>query len=74
MSGKHKQERTKQIRIASMAIMIPMIMLVSPIVGYLIGDLLDDLFNINFLGFVFLVLGFVAGIKESYEIIKKISR
>lgn len=53
-------------------LVIPFILAVSPIVGWLIGHALDKwLGTPPFFMFVFLVFGFAAGVRETYRIIKR---
>jgi ATP synthase protein I len=50
---------------------IPFILALAPIVGYLLGQYLDTRFHSKpWLGIVLLVLGFVAGVRESINIVK----
>ena len=75
MADKNKKERLKLIRKASIAVVIPMIMVTCPIIGYLLGDLLDGFIHTTPLfTIIFLLAGIGAGIRETYEIIKRISR
>ena len=50
---------------------IPFILALAPFVGYFLGNLLDQKFRTQpWLSYVFLGLGFVAGVRESIEIVK----
>ena len=51
---------------------IPMILLAGPIVGYFIGNFLDQLFGISpWLMVIFSVLGAVSGVKQTITLIKR---
>lgn len=51
---------------------IPFVLAVPPLVGWLIGSWLDDWLGWKpYLMFLFIFLGFVAGVREFYRIIKK---
>lgn len=56
-----------------MAVTIPSILAVGPLVGFFIGSFLDKKFNSGsvFL-IIFLILGFAASIKETIEILKRL--
>ena len=50
---------------------IPFILALAPIVGYLLGQYLDNRFHTRpWLSVVLLALGFVAGVRETVNIIK----
>jgi ATP synthase protein I len=50
---------------------IPFILALAPIVGYVIGHLLDQRLRTGpWLGIILLLLGFVAGVRESINIVK----
>jgi len=64
-----KQKRARQI---GAYITIPFVLAVPPILGWFIGDWLDSKLGTRpYLMYLFLVLGFVAGFRELYRIIKK---
>lgn len=53
-------------------ITIPFVLAVPPVLGWLIGSWLDSVFNTQpVLMYVLIILGFVAGFREVYRIIKK---
>lgn len=53
-------------------ITIPFILAVPPIVGWGIGHWLDKIWGTDpYLMFIFLILGFIAGGREFYHIIKR---
>ena len=50
---------------------IPFILALAPIVGYLLGQYLDTRFHSKpWVSIVLLILGFVAGVRESIRIVK----
>jgi F0F1-type ATP synthase assembly protein I len=50
---------------------IPFILALAPIVGYFLGKFLDQKFRTQpWLSFILLVLGFVAGVRETINIVK----
>ena len=58
---------------ATLALMIPGLMLAGPLVGYGLGYLIMKVFNTgDIIPIIFLFLGFLAGIRESIIIVKKI--
>ena len=62
-------------RQAGLLATIPFILALAPIVGFVIGNWLDAKFRTKpWLGVVMLVLGFVAGIRETIQIIKLAQR
>lgn len=64
-----KQNRARQIGVY---ITIPFVLAVPPILGWFIGNWLDQILKTGpYLMYLFLVLGFVAGFRELYRIIKK---
>lgn len=54
---------------------IPFILALSPIVGYFIGKFLDSKFRTTpWLSFILLGLGFVAGVRNTIEMVKLAQR
>lgn len=54
---------------------IPLLLAVSPIIGYLIGRFLDRKFHTDpILSIIFLVLGFVAGARQVASVVRKASK
>ncbi len=50
---------------------IPFILALAPIVGYFLGQYLDTKFRTGpWLSFILLILGFVAGVRETIHIVK----
>ncbi len=53
-------------------ITIPFVLAVPPVIGWLIGDWLDHYFHLSpILMYCFVLLGFIAGFREVYRIIKR---
>jgi ATP synthase protein I len=73
-TGKKPEDKYATLRQAGLVTVIPFLLLVSPLVGYFLGQFLDKKLNTSFLWIVFTVLGFAAGIKEVYRIILRISK
>ena len=66
-------ETLRYFRLASLATLIPMLLLVSPIIGYFLGDFIDGLAGTDpYGGLLFLALGMIAGVRQTYLIIKRI--
>lgn len=69
-----KEEPEENTAAGQMAayLVIPFALACSPVVGYLMGHWLDKwLDTAPYLTYLFLFLGFVAGVRETYRIIKK---
>lgn len=66
------EERRKKIRMSVLYMTIPFALAVPPIVGWYLGMWLDKWLNTTpYLMFGLLMLGFIAGVREVYRIIKK---
>lgn len=64
--------RYRVLRSAGMLLAIPMLLIVSPLVGCFLGSWLDGKLNIRpWLTLVGLVLGFAAGGRETYRIYRR---
>ena len=50
---------------------LPFVLAVPPIVGLLIGRLIDGAAGTSFFLYLFTALGFIAGFREFYKIIKR---
>ncbi len=73
MADKEEKER-KTARMVGVYITIPFVLAVPPILGWFIGDWLDkQLDTAPFLMYLMLILGFVAGVRELYRIVKDFS-
>jgi F0F1-type ATP synthase assembly protein I len=73
-TGKKSEGKYAMLRQASLVTVIPFLLLVSPLVGYFLGQFLDKRLDTSFLWIVFTALGFAAGVKEVYRIILRISK
>lgn len=66
------EEDPKEIRRFGTFITIPFVLSVPPVLGWLIGDFLDKkLGTYPWLMYIFVFLGFFAGFREMYRIIKR---
>ncbi len=66
--GPNKVTGWRQIGLLSS---IPFILALAPIVGYFLGQYLDTKFRTGpWLSFILLILGFVAGVRETIHIVK----
>ncbi len=75
MKDDDPSDKYKMARDLGMMTTIPMLMAVSPLVGYFIGRTLDSWLGTGpWLSAVMLVLGFAAGIREVVRIIRKSTR
>lgn len=76
MAGKkedNRQEWTRQMRLASLAVAIPTILGASPVVGALLGRWLGGLIGHAGAGTVVgLVIGFIAGVRETIRLIRRL--
>lgn len=74
-NNKDKDENLKYLKIVLEATSIPFVLLGGPMVGFFIGAFLDQRFNAGKLfTFLFVVLGFIAAIKETIFIIKRVQK
>ena len=70
-----KKKRPNAGRQIGLAMMIPMTLAAGPLVGWFIGDWIDHRFNIAPWGInIMVIFGFIAGITQTWKIIKEISR
>jgi ATP synthase protein I len=70
-----KDPKYRSVRVLSMLGTIPLILAVSPLMGYGLGYLLDRWLGTGqVLRLVFLGLGFVAGVREMIRLLKKAQR
>ncbi|MBN1868378.1 AtpZ/AtpI family protein [Candidatus Sumerlaeota bacterium] len=71
--GNSRPEYTRQLRLAGVALAIPTILAVSPLVGFYLGRWIGGLFDKpQAVGIVGLVLGFAAGVRETIRLIRRI--
>jgi ATP synthase protein I len=73
--NREPEERYRAARHLSLYLTIPLLLAVAPLIGLFLGMFLDRVFNTGpILMIVFLGLGFVAGGREVYRILARISR
>ncbi len=66
-----EEEKNKSLRQLGIYMTIPFVLAVPPLVGWLIGSRLDNWLGTKpYLMFFLIFLGFVAGVRELYRIIK----
>jgi F0F1-type ATP synthase assembly protein I len=66
------EERFRAARVIALLGMIPLILAISPLVGFGLGYLLDRWLSTGLLfRLVFLVLGFVAGVREMLSLLRR---
>lgn len=67
-----EEKEPNQLKLIGVFVTIPFVLAVPPIIGWFIGTWLDKIFNTTpYLMYIFLVLGFAAGIREFYRIVKR---
>ena len=72
MPGPKEDPPYEGLRSAGLLLAIPTILIVSPLVGFFIGNWLDRRFNTSpWLVIVGLILGFVAAGRETYRIYRR---
>lgn len=75
MSKKEENERYWMIRQIGLLTTIPLLLAVSPIIGFFLGRFLDRKLGTEpILAVVFLILGFIAGARQVANVVKKASR
>jgi len=66
-----KEELYKRIRIAGFATFIPFVLISGPIGGYLLGELIKNVFHLNrYTVLIFMLIGSAASFVETFRIIK----
>jgi ATP synthase protein I len=72
---KQRDDKSQYIRQLALAGVIPIMMAVGPVVGFVIGKALDGWLGTEpYLMVLFIGLGFVAAGKEVYNLIRKVSK
>jgi ATP synthase protein I len=72
LSSEEDHEKQHMIKQLGVFITIPFVMAVPPILGWLAGEWLDErLGSKPFLMYLFIAIGFLAGFREVYRIIKR---
>jgi F0F1-type ATP synthase assembly protein I len=67
-----RDERASYLRQSGLLATIPFLLTVPPIAGLLIGRFLDQKFNTDpILTIILLILGFIAGAKETAGVVRK---
>jgi F0F1-type ATP synthase assembly protein I len=70
--GDSPSDKYKGIRQLGLLSAIPLILAAAPLIGYFIGTKIDHVLGTNrVFMFVFLGLGFVAGVRETIQLIRK---
>lgn len=65
-------EEKDNIKLIGVYITIPFVLAVPPVIGWFMGSWLDKWFGTApYLMYLFMVLGFVAGFRELYRIVKR---
>ena len=71
-SKSDEDEKYSRIRRASLLTAIPLVLAIAPVIGFFMGDFLDDRLGTEpYLMIVFVVLGFIAGAREVHKLVKK---
>ncbi|MCC5877346.1 MAG: AtpZ/AtpI family protein [Candidatus Sumerlaeia bacterium] len=68
------RKRGEAFRMEGIAFAIPMVLVVFPVVGVLLGRFLGRLWDLPWLMFVGLVLGLVAGVRECIRLVRVMNR
>lgn len=64
-------DKSKLLRQVGAYLTIPFVLAVSPVIGWLLGSWLDKHWNTSpYFMYIGIVLGFIAGFRELYRIIK----
>ena len=71
MNNKQQDDRYQAMRQVGLLTTIPILLAVSPIIGFFIGRFIDSKAGTEpWFGIVFLVLGFIAGARQVARVIK----
>ena len=71
-NGVDNDDQKPNVTLIGAYVTIPFVLAIPPIIGWFVGKWLDSLFYISpYLMYVFMILGFVAGIREVYRIVKR---
>ena len=71
-SKSDEDEKYSRIRRAGLLTSIPLVLAIAPVIGFFMGDFLDDRLGTEpYLMIVFVVLGFIAGAREVHKLVKK---
>ena len=67
-----EDEDQKNVRQIGIFVTIPFVLAVPPIIGWFIGSWLDGFFGTEpYLMYILLVLGFIAGFREMFRIVRR---
>ena len=67
-----EDEKYSTLRRAGLLTAIPLVLAISPVIGFFMGDFLDKKLGTEpYLMIVFVVLGFIAGAREVYKLVKR---
>lgn len=66
-----ENENRKRLQQMAVFMTLPFVMAVPPAIGWLIGWWLDKRWDTTYLAYVFVFFGVIAGIRETYRIIKR---
>jgi F0F1-type ATP synthase assembly protein I len=66
--------KLRYLRLVGTLTMVPFLLVAGPLAGFFIGKFLDSWLKVEFLKWVFLALGFAAGIREVVRLIRRTSR
>ena len=71
-SQSDEDEKYSKMRRAGLLTAIPLVLAIAPVIGFFMGDFLDDRLGTEpYLMIVFVVLGFIAGAREVHKLVKK---
>jgi ATP synthase protein I len=71
-SKSDEDQKYSRIRRAGLLTSIPLVLAIAPVIGFFMGDFLDDRLGTEpYLMIVFVVLGFIAGAREVHKLVKK---
>ncbi len=71
-SKSDEDEKYSTLRRAGLLTAIPLVLAIAPVIGFFMGDFLDKKLGTEpYLMIVFVVLGFIAGAREVYKLVKK---
>ena len=71
-SKSEEDERYSTLRRAGLLTAIPLVLAIAPVIGFFMGDYLYGWLGTGpYLMIVFVVLGFIAGAREVYKLVKK---
>jgi F0F1-type ATP synthase assembly protein I len=70
-----RDQKVRYLRLVGTLTMVPFLLAAGPLAGFFMGKLLDSWLGTGqVLRYIFLALGFVAGIREVIRLVKRTSR